>query len=204
MRIAFAALAVALGACAARTGLDAPEEEDASAHDATTHDASHPHDAGIDAPIVFVDASPSPLCASSDAGIPKSVCATNVHVGHITVSMTTCFVDLVVHEGDNGVVSYACNGDPSTWADAIFPDGGFVGTIAGSNVISHGHRLSVVGRMHCGERTKITGRSRQRNALVHVRRNAHRRRIVRAAVQRARDHPRSMKDAMKFVLERPS
>jgi hypothetical protein len=134
MRIAFAALAVALGACAARTGLDAPEEEDASAHDATTHDASHPHDAGIDAPIVFVDASPSPLCASSDAGIPKSVCATNVHVGHITVSMTTCFVDLVVHEGDNGVVSYACNGDPSTWADAIFPDGGFVGTIAGSNV----------------------------------------------------------------------
>ncbi len=62
------------------------------------------------------------------------MCTVDVHVGAITPSMGTCFVDTVVHEGDDGFVNFACNGDPSTWAGAKFAKGEFLGSVKGTIV----------------------------------------------------------------------
>jgi len=134
MRAVATAFVIALAACGARTELYAPEEEDASVLDAA-HDAPHDArdedaivDAGIeDAPL------PSPLCATFDGAAPTKICTDDVHVGFIDVSMSTCFVDLVIQFGQDGFVNFACDGQ-SQWANAKFPDGGFVGTIEGSTV----------------------------------------------------------------------
>jgi len=113
-------------ACGARTELGAPIGADASVADAhPKHDAApdvaQPIDAAPDVPS-------SPLCAAQDAGPPVDICTVSVRVGAIVPSMSTCFVDTIVHEGDVGTVRYACQDAPSNWAVADFDGGEFVGT----------------------------------------------------------------------------
>ena len=57
----------------------------------------------------------------------------SVGVGFITPSSPTCYVDLLVHEGDQGAVTYACN-DPSDFATGVFPGGTFPGSVSGTTV----------------------------------------------------------------------
>ncbi len=127
-------------ACGARSELGVPETGDATA----TSNAAH--DAGLDAASdaerdAAQDVVASPLCVSVDSGFPQSVASRGVHVGHITLSMASCFVDTVIHEGNAGDIDYAFNGDPSTWAIAdfatdagVWPGAEFRGSIHG-NVI---------------------------------------------------------------------
>ncbi|HEY1955407.1 MAG TPA: hypothetical protein VGH28_07335 [Polyangiaceae bacterium] len=119
-----------VAACGARTGLGVPLREDAS-----VPDAHHPLDGGVDAPIdAEPDVLPSPLCASVDASKPAVICAATVRVGAITIGgSSSCFVDLLVHEGDQGTVSYACDGS-SEFAAGDFPKGTFPGGVSGTNV----------------------------------------------------------------------
>ncbi len=130
-------LASSLG-CGARTELGSPIAEDASVVDAkladrvvdTGHDVTPIVDTGSDV------APPSPLCAAQDGGAPGSVCSVNVHVVNIAPSSVTCFVDTVIHTGDNGTVSYACNGSSSNWAVADFgPNTEFVGAVHDGTVV---------------------------------------------------------------------
>jgi hypothetical protein len=126
--VAVAALSVV--ACGARSELDVPEIDDASALDVAhvvTHDAAYKADAGTD-----VDVPLSAFCAVTDAGPPASVCTVNVTVGAM-VTQGGCYIDVVVHQGDTGTVSYACN-DPSTWAAATFGTQTFPGSVNGTVV----------------------------------------------------------------------
>jgi hypothetical protein len=102
-------------------------------HDAG-HDVKHDAPPVEDAPDDVPDVATSPLCAVVDAGIPMSVCTKDVRMGHITLSMASCYVDVVMHEGDQGFLNFACNGDPSIWANAKFPKGTFEGSTSGTVV----------------------------------------------------------------------
>jgi hypothetical protein len=127
-------LALCLLGCGARTELLEPNPADASV---SVHDAHHDvhEEAPPDAPDdVLPDVPSSPLCAVPDAGIAKTVCTNDAKVGIITSSMPSCYVDLVVHPGDQGFVDYACMNDPSTWALAKFPGGTFTGSVQGTMV----------------------------------------------------------------------
>jgi len=129
-----AALSALLVACGARTELVAPPEMDASvdqvAHDAGVDHAIH--DAATD--VVTMDVNPKALCVLPDAGVPKITCTSPLHAGFIPPSSSTCFVDTLVKTHDDGTLTYACNGDPSTYAMATFDGGTFLGTIQGTNV----------------------------------------------------------------------
>lgn len=131
MRVFVAWLAIVSCACGARTELGAPAPEDASVVDATEpHDAAPEEappidDAGTDAPL-------SPLCTAYDAGAPASPCTAPLHVGAITPSSATCYVDLIVHEGDEGTALFDCDG--GGWAEAHFAGGTFTGAIQNGEV----------------------------------------------------------------------
>jgi hypothetical protein len=116
--------------CGARTELDVIR--DAGPADAHAH-----HDAVADVVDEDVeDAGPdvllSPFCATGNEVEPASVCSVQATVGTIG-TQSGCYVDIVVHEGDTGVVEYACDGK-STWARATFNGTTFLGTINGSFV----------------------------------------------------------------------
>jgi len=118
-------------ACGARSELDVPETQDASALD-----AARPRDAAHDAlPDVTSDVVPvplSPFCLVPDAGRPASVCTVSVSVGPV-ITQGGCYVDVVVHDGDTGFVEYACDGT-STWAQATFGAHTFEGSVTGTTV----------------------------------------------------------------------
>ncbi len=135
--VAFAC--VLMSGCGARTELGAPITADASIiTDANSVDA-HVADTGHDVtPIADTgaDVVPSPLCAVVDGGVPQSVCTANVHVVNVAPSSVTCYVDTVIHTGDNGTVSYACNGSSSNWAVADFGAGvEFTGSVHDGTVL---------------------------------------------------------------------
>ncbi len=123
---------VAIVACGGRSGLDGPSATDASG----SYDAHHDADViAVDAPDdVAPDVPSSPLCATFDGGVAKTVCTSDVQVGALEPSSSTCFVDTVVHEGDQGFVNYTCANDPSTWAGAKFATGIFTGAVTGTVV----------------------------------------------------------------------
>ena len=116
--------------CGARTELDVPR--DASALDAKVHDAAKDV-----AEEDVVDAGPdvilSPFCTPPDEGKPEKTCIMQGKVGTI-VTQSGCYVDVVVHEYDEGTIEYACDG-VSTWASAKFNGTTFAGAVTNGTFV---------------------------------------------------------------------
>ena len=117
--------------CGARTELDVPG--DASAPDAKARDAAN----DVTEEDVVVDAGPevllSPFCTPTDAGKPEKTCIMQGKVGTI-VTQSGCYVDVVVHEYDEGTIEYACDG-VSTWASAKFNGTTFAGAVTNGTFV---------------------------------------------------------------------
>ena len=116
--------------CGARTELDVP-------HDASAPDVKH-HDAAKDVTEEdVIDAGPdvilSPFCTPTDAGKPAQTCKVQGNVISV-VTQSGCYVDVVVHEYDQGTIEYACDG-VSTWASATFNGTTFEGAVTNGTFV---------------------------------------------------------------------
>lgn len=94
-------------------------------------------DAAPDVEVVDtgVDVPKSAFCIANDAGVPTNpanVCTASLIVGAIAKQSGGCYVDVAVHEGDTGIIHYACNGDPSTWAAVTVGATTFEGAVNGT------------------------------------------------------------------------
>jgi hypothetical protein len=117
--------------CGARTELDVPN--DAAPPDAKIHDAAKDvaeEDVADASPDVIIR---SPFCTPTDAGKPEKTCIMQGKVGTI-VTQGGCYVDVVVHEYDEGTIEYACDG-VSTWASASFNGTTFAGAVTNGTFV---------------------------------------------------------------------
>jgi hypothetical protein len=129
--VRFAFLLVVIG-CGSRTALIAPDEPDDE--EAGVDGSIRRRDAGKDAVVIDVVDEPvfNPMCIA-DAGPPgASACKATLHVMAIQKSMLSCFVDVVVMEGDTAALTYDCT--PSGNARVIANGKTFIGTYDGKTL----------------------------------------------------------------------